>query len=719
MSIQAAQLIYGNVEAERSPRRQGGFQTLFYTSDQIDEEERTEIEARLFYFPSESNPIKRLFFCTSTGKAVMGQVSPLQETDRFGRRGKSLAHVLVFSPQAWDALGGEIWQVFKNFAFVQTTEEAFRRWDVQTGYAPMVEVAVWRPSAEPIQQDWSEETWRQLVWAALRAPFLVERRVNLFFLGPSEEMMKVLESIWPVVPKCLRRYLSFDSYFDGGNLVGTPYWAVAQKEPPRREGHILVDLARREVHSPFSPAPQSAYERWLVWMRRTGQWNKIPLSANEAFVLCQWLEGQPVDPQTLLTASAHREICEQLFPLFPDLIRTKLQDRLAKQLPPLLAQVIVDPILSRPPRPEELWRLLFQGVGWPEVFQILLHRYQQRGYAVPNPEELQALQQLLAQQDHPWLRFLLACWAKDSRTVSGILEKLSVPTYQKWAAWAIRHRLAAPHELVVAERGKILLQLLQQADWRRIDALALCQRLLETKQPECLESLQNHLALYPRSILNQFRKLINKYQNVPHSFRLALEVQWRRTSPWRRWLRKLRKGMKKVTGYFRPSATGTSLPTSKQPLQASGQRLVSEVPVELDANKPKPLPPTPSTMDSLPSAGPMSSREVGGETIPPAVPSTSSFPIVQPVDSLNEERPGGLVRLPFPPSADTSDRSPSAESAASYPSPSGLPASSAHYPETLPGESLPSAWRCPPSSAPEPAKPTQKAQSPKQNDQEP
>ena len=72
-TIQAWQHIYSNVEKEQSPQGRGGFQTLFSSSD-LTELEVEEMEGRLLYFASDVEPLKRLFFTTSTGKGVVAQI---------------------------------------------------------------------------------------------------------------------------------------------------------------------------------------------------------------------------------------------------------------------------------------------------------------------------------------------------------------------------------------------------------------------------------------------------------------------------------------------------------------------------------------------------------------------------------------------------------------------------------------------------------------------
>jgi len=98
-TIEAAQHIYGNVEEEHSPRRIGGFQTLFYTKERLTIEEVEEIETRMAYFPSESNPAKYLFFPLSSEKCVISRIIPLPGLDKYGRQGDYLAHNLILTRQ--------------------------------------------------------------------------------------------------------------------------------------------------------------------------------------------------------------------------------------------------------------------------------------------------------------------------------------------------------------------------------------------------------------------------------------------------------------------------------------------------------------------------------------------------------------------------------------------------------------------------------------------
>ena len=91
VAVQAWQHIYTSVERDQSPHGRAGFQTLFYSRSGLTEAEVQEMEARLVYFPSEIEPVKRLCVTISTGKVMVAQIVHLAEPDRLGRTGRYLA----------------------------------------------------------------------------------------------------------------------------------------------------------------------------------------------------------------------------------------------------------------------------------------------------------------------------------------------------------------------------------------------------------------------------------------------------------------------------------------------------------------------------------------------------------------------------------------------------------------------------------------------------
>ena len=136
VEVSAWQHIYASVEREQSPHDREGFQTLFHSQSGLTEAEVREMEARLVYFSSDVEAIKHLFFTLSTGKIMVTQIVHLSEPDRMGRKGRYLAHNLVFEPRVLYQIESDPFLVFRQFPFIATVAGALEKGNVRTGDIP-------------------------------------------------------------------------------------------------------------------------------------------------------------------------------------------------------------------------------------------------------------------------------------------------------------------------------------------------------------------------------------------------------------------------------------------------------------------------------------------------------------------------------------------------------------------------------------------------------
>jgi GTPase-associated protein 1, N-terminal domain type 2 len=154
-TVRAWQYIYTNVEKEQSPHKKGGFQTLFFTLSGLTESEVEEMEVRLLYYPSESAPIKRLFFTTSTGKIAVAQIVLLVDLDGVNRGGRYLAHNLIFSPEDFSTIAANPFRVLRHFSFLSTVAEALQQGNFQTGDIATVSVEIPEDLADEAPVPWA------------------------------------------------------------------------------------------------------------------------------------------------------------------------------------------------------------------------------------------------------------------------------------------------------------------------------------------------------------------------------------------------------------------------------------------------------------------------------------------------------------------------------------------------------------------------------------
>ena len=94
VSLNAAQLIYTNVEKKLSPAGTEGFQVWLKTPGALSDGEETEIQSRLGDFEERRDATtdgaiseRHLYFTLSGGKAVIARSVPLAGNDKFNRGG--------------------------------------------------------------------------------------------------------------------------------------------------------------------------------------------------------------------------------------------------------------------------------------------------------------------------------------------------------------------------------------------------------------------------------------------------------------------------------------------------------------------------------------------------------------------------------------------------------------------------------------------------------
>lgn len=516
--IEAWQHIYANVEKEESPRRRGGYQTLFYTRGSLTEAEIEEMEAHVLYVPSEGEPVKRLFFVTSTGKVVVGQIVPLSDPDRFGRGGRYLAHSLIFDHREFDRLGADPFWVLGRAPYVTQITEALERGTFATGdIGPL--------SLEPGEATdcgleaalaWPRSEWLTLTQFALRAEQLAARRWSLAFIGAPDEVEGAIQAVMLAVPTPLRRRCTFDTYFYRCNPVSGYYWAVGLPEMPTNPNFILVDVRLRKVVGRSTASPESAYEQWLVATLDTAGLDSVVRPREQAFALCEWLEGRAHDVLVLDTASP--ELVRSVFQVNASMVRQRLRERLGEQLPPPLSDRIFEPIYLRD-RPAALFRSLRDGFARSHLLEALYQAYASQSFRAPQTQEIQALEAVLRDGDHPDLRLLRACWTGRREQLREELGHLDAERYRRFVETAIRFRLTEPLSLLIAGRGQLYLNLyLASYGQTGGDLVALVRALISSGEAACLTRLAPHLSHFSDGELRTLEKMIHHWPDIPESF---------------------------------------------------------------------------------------------------------------------------------------------------------------------------------------------------------
>lgn len=525
VTLQAGQLIYTSVEAGQSPRGEGGFQTLFCTASMLSPAEVAEIEGRLVYFFSERSPLKWLFFNTSGGKRVVAQVVPLAETDRLGRGGRYLAHALVLTPPAFDQIGGNAFALLLRRApFVRTEEEALQRGDFSTGTIPPLALDLPEERGGPLTaaRDWPPGELARLARLALRADRLATAHTAVAVVGGPEEVASTLEAALLVVPLAWRPRCTFDTWFHRGNLVATYYWAVGLSEPLSRSNLIVVDAAGRRVQgtvpAPSPEAAMGAYEHWAVGMLEHGALSSVARYRQPAFDLCRWLSGDVEEAP----AGLPRPVLEAVFQDNAGLVRARLRQRLAAQVPAPLVDRLLEALFHRLDA-MSLWSSMREGFASEMLRDVLYARYEGQGFARPASGELGALSCLLEPPEAHLVDLLYACWSQDAERLRVGLERLGEEVYGRFVQAALRFDLVDPLCLLVPGRVDLFLDhFLASGALQSSGLVPLVEGLIDLGAAAALERLAPHVAGRSWWERRRLRRIARKHTDLPGSFKQAV-----------------------------------------------------------------------------------------------------------------------------------------------------------------------------------------------------
>ena len=490
-TILAWQHIYSNVEKEQSPRGRGGFQTLFYTHAGLTEDEVEEMESSLLYFPSEVEPIKRLFFTTSTGKGVVAQIVFLPNPDQYGRGGRYLAHSLVFAPEVLAQFELDPFRVFRQFSFVTTVDEALAQGDFRTEDMPTVSLELPPTLAGDLRAagHWSTSELKKLTLLALRAEQQAREREAITFTGEPTQIEHALEAAFLALPASIRSRCTFDTYFYRCNLVATYFWAIGLPEPPVSIKFVHVDSQTRQVQGDAPGYPETAYERWVMQAIETGKLEDIAHYRDNAFALGEWLDGRAYDLSLL--SAAPSQLITTVFKVSPESVQGLLRRQIRRKLPASLVDRVANHIYQQATE-LVLYRQLRQGFELPPLLDVLYESYAVRNFAEPPRQEIKDLEELLQKVDHRMLNLFLAYWASPRKQLPKVLERSDEADYRQFGEIALKLELLKPLSLLVPGRGETFLDLYLA---HRVDDLVdLTEVLIEAEEIACLSRLVDYVS---------------------------------------------------------------------------------------------------------------------------------------------------------------------------------------------------------------------------------
>lgn len=520
-TIQAWQHIYSNVEKEQSPAGRGGFQTLFYSKAGLTADDISEMEGRLLYFPAKtSEPVKRLFFTTASGKAVVAQIVVLPEPDQFGRRGRYLAHALAMPLAGLAQFEADPFAIFHAFTFFTTVAEALAHGDFNTGDIPAVRLTVPAGNEAGLRtaQSWPVAELKKLALLALRVEQQAAQREAVTVAGQPAEIEQALAAAFLVVPPSLRPRCTFDTYFYRCNLVATFYWAIGLPEPPVSVKFALVDAAARRVSGTTPTPPHTAYERWVVALIEAGQLAEIVRQRTSAFALGEWLDERAADPAVVEAAPA--EVVARLFAVNAEAVDRRCKSRLAEVIPAPLVDRAAAHFQARL-EPLRLFQKLRHDFTPAEAVTALYESYAADHFAAPPVNEVKALESLLAEAPHALLSLFVALWVSPRRQLLEALQTATEADYRHFVETVFTLRLIDPLKLLVSGRSQPFLDIYLKSN--EVVWPDLAETLVAVGETAGLSRLAKQAATLSRRELQVWAAVAETTPEVPADFREAVE----------------------------------------------------------------------------------------------------------------------------------------------------------------------------------------------------
>lgn len=514
MTLTAAQLVFGNVEREQSPNHTGGFQTIFYTHERLTQAEVEHIEPRLFYLPGEQNPIKRVFFWLTTGKYVLGQITPVPDRDLFGRTGSYLAHCLVFEAADFDAAGAPVSDIFRKTTFLSDMDTALNAGDPATGHIPPVTIHLTENhtnTALAALTGWAPGELKQLLLLALQADRLASELRSVELVGTQTEIESALDIALACVPPQMIKHCSFDTWFRGGNPVIVSCWAVAGGIPSSRRA-ATVDATRRTVSIDPALSPRNTFERWVCAMIDRGQTHTIFQHRLEAFRLCSWLDSQNASPPP---AAAFPPLANSILDVNPEAFQIKLSSILETFMPKPLA-IRAATHLIRTHAPTSFISILTDGIQPAVAADALFSAMVQAGLKPSDHAEIAALGEFLARHKHPALAVTHACWTRATAKLRKILAELNPDSYEQVVGLMLQHRLGTPEQFAIPGRGEQLVRAwLSRRDSNLTGLDQLVSALASTGQIQALNTIVPMIRELPADSLARVASALAGIRELP------------------------------------------------------------------------------------------------------------------------------------------------------------------------------------------------------------
>jgi hypothetical protein len=347
MKLVADQLIYTRVEPAYSPKRKGGYQTV-YRPDGLADAQVAEIEKRIQCFFGGRLGMSRLqSFPLDDNRWVISHTcvipSDREIVDKTGRAGAFLAHCLILSRTAFRQTDADPFVVIDAFPFFDDAEAMVEELGMGGGNAPDITLSL-APSTPTTTMAYSEEATKRLLTEVAQAETTLSKAQSLFLIGEPDTIVDTLRMAVAFAPDTATRlHCSFDSHIDRCSVRPGDYWAVGTtRRYGTQRGFITVDTITGKIEgdtSGASSARHDIYSRWIDQALRRHSLATVLEWAPSVRPLCQALEERGIWDESSGSDAAIEDFFGELG---REIAKTRLKTGLKPWLGPKVRRKLID-----------------------------------------------------------------------------------------------------------------------------------------------------------------------------------------------------------------------------------------------------------------------------------------------------------------------------------------------------------------------------------------
>lgn len=353
MEITAAQHVSGVLTSEQSPRGKGGYQILLSTSDRLNQDEIRMIESREKYGPAQIEKSKWQFYRLPDDRPVVSHIVPIPEPDEFGRRGRYLAHSLIFNASNWQQLDETLLNLLHPDYFFSSLNQmlAHAHDDLRTGHIGAASIDTgteWIRQALNLLRDWPGEQLNKLVRLVHDPQALIEQGHYVALIGSEQQILDALRVVFLLAPSSVRRFCSFDTNATGCEWQPhETFWGRGFPDEREPRTGFVIDAVQRLVRIPESfPLKSSSFGNWIEVEVRAQQYTNLQSNLAKAQTLAAFLERRTTNLNVLKDLDA--EFVTSFADANTELVKERVGDLFPNQFSLPLRQAIIARLASSP-----------------------------------------------------------------------------------------------------------------------------------------------------------------------------------------------------------------------------------------------------------------------------------------------------------------------------------------------------------------------------------